>query len=503
MWKLGRVLKKTNKELSFTAGVLLAIFGLVSIIGVGVSQVSATGTDCDNNAMIKCGYSTSDDLIAKIKNNDSGNGHKDLQSMYAGFGLTSADYTNFKNNAVQGTVYRDGRIMVGDMVVANNAVSFGRLESYHEPNAIKKTIGGITYYGNTVNNAFAAGVDSLPMYALFDAQGNLKIALITSCGNPSYGNNVHTSASCKMLTKTPVSGKLNTYNFTASGNTTGNAKIVQYVYDFGDGSTPVKMTNGTTPVQHTYTKAGTFTATVTEYASVPGNSKLQLTVVSDCKKTITVTMPFGSCMQLVGAILDKSKMSYSFTVTATFGNGETFTGADFDFGDGKTQTGVKPTTSTTVVVNHTYAAAGNYNASATLHFMVNGKAVTAPTCKALVTPETVTPECKPGVPVGSPACIPPCQPGSSVPPESAECTPPTLPNTGAGNTIAIFTAVVIAGFLVYRQLLFRKHRAAFVAAQEGSSPLPLADPLNGDAPLAGTPFATAKQTRSLRRKRHL
>jgi len=498
MQMIRRFHRADKKKVAFFTGLLVAVMSFASIMTLTGGQATATGTDCDDNAMIKCGYSTPADLIAKIKKNDSGNGHSDLQAMYAGFGLTSADYTNFANHAVAGTIFRDGRIVVGGVTVANDAKSFGRIASFHGSNPLTKTIGGTTYYGNTVDKTFASGTNSLPMFALLDAQGNLQIAVINSCGNPSYGTNVKTSASCKLLNATPVSGKLNSYNFMAEANTSGNAKVTKYVYDFGDGSKTVTMTNGTTVVPHTYTKAGTFTATVTEFASVPGNPNLQLAVVSTCKKVIPVKIPFYNCVSLVGAILDKSKREFSFTAAANFGNGATFTGADFDFGDGKSQNGVKPTTNQSVVVNHTYAASGNFNASAVLHFSVSGSTVSAPACKALVTPETVTPECKPGIPVNSPACLPPCTPGSSVPPDSPQCKPPDLPNTGAGNTIAILSVVVIGGFLAYRQLLFRKHRAAFMAAEQGTSALPLGDPLS-DTPLAGTPLARVK--RSLRRRK--
>jgi hypothetical protein len=232
---------------------------------------------------------------------------------------------------------------------------------------------------------------------------------------------------------------------------------------------------------------------------VPGNSNLKLPSVSLCTKVITVTLPFYNCAALTGAILDKDKFSYSFTVQANYGNGANFTGADFTFGDGKSQSGVKPK-GNTVVVTHTYANAGQYNIAALLHFTVNGRAVTAPTCTATVTPTTPpTPTCKPGVPVGSPECVAPCQPGSAVPPESAECQPPELPNTGAGNVVALFSVIAIASFLIYRQILFRRHRAAFLAAELGTSPLPLGNPLS-DQPLAGTPLAQPTK-KTLRRRR--
>src|SRR6185437_12306530 len=110
------------------------------------------------------------------------------------------------------------------------------------------------------------------------------------------------------------------------------ATITKFVYNFGDGSPTVTATSGATPIKHTYAKAGTFTASVTVYASVPGNSNLKLPSVSMCTKVIKVTIPFYNCVELTGAILDKSKFQYSFTAKANFGNGATFTSADFSFG---------------------------------------------------------------------------------------------------------------------------------------------------------------------------
>jgi hypothetical protein len=502
MWSLKSILGKDKKKHSFTAGLLVAAVSLVGGVGVGLSHVSASGVDCDNNAIIKCGFSSKTEFINDVKANDSKNGHKDLQAVYSHYGLSSADYSRFVSSAVDGTLERNGNIVVNGKVVATGAKSIGRIASYHGSDYFTTTIGSSKYYGNIVDKTFASGVQSLPVYVLFDSSGNVEFTVMKACGNPTYGTSVKTSATCSALNMTPVSGQPNTYNFTASAAHTGNATITKYVYDFGDGSKTVTETNGATVVPHTYAKAGDFKATVTVYASVPGNSNMQLPAVSMCAKTITIKLPFYNCVQLVGAILDKAKMEYNFTVTANAGNGATFTGADFDFGDGKSQTGVKPGTGTTATVGHTYSAAGNYNASATLHFSSGGKDVTAPACKALVTPETVTPECKPGVPMGSPECTP-CQYDTSLPSNSDQCVPPTppeLPNTGAGNTIAIFAAVMVAGFLAYRQLLFRRHRAAFAAAEQGTSPLPLADAMS-DNPLTGTPLAVKAKRRGTFRRR--
>lgn len=191
--------------------------------------------------------------------------------------------------------------------------------------------------------------------------------------------------------------------------------------------------------------------------------------------------PYYSCVQLTGSIpSDNNQMVRTFTATASYGNGATFTSADFYFGDGHSKVGVPPSSGgKDASYTYTYATAGSYSAQAVLHFTVNGKDVTAAACPAMVTATTPpTPECKPGVPVGSPMCTP-CQYNASLPADSPECVPPTtsLPNTGAGDTIAIFAIVAIGGFLIYRQIVFRKHKAAFLAAERGTS-APLSDPLN-------------------------
>lgn len=482
------------KKATFVAGILLAVFTLTSLT---ITASKASAADCDSNAIIYCGFSGASDFIAKVRGNDSNNGHHDLQAVYAHYGLSAAEYNDFAAHAIAGTAYRDGRIVVNGKTVATGTKSIGREKSVQGSNPFSVVIGNTTYYGNTNDKAFAS--DGLPVYVLFDGQGTMEFAVLKACGNPIFGNNVHTSASCNALNKTPVSGQLNTYDFTASANTSGNATITKYVYNFGDGSPTVTTTSGSKAVRHTYTKAGNFTASVTEYASVPGNSNLKLPVVSMCTKAINVTLPFYNCAALTGAILDKTKFKYSFTAKANFGNGAGFTTADFTFGDGTAQKNVKPTTGNSVTVTHAYAKAGKYNIAAVLHFSVNGKAVTAPTCTAMVTPTTPpVSTCKPGVPVGSPDCLPPCTEGSATPPGSPQCQPQVLPATGAGNVVAIFAAVAVGGFIVYRQIIFRKHKAAFTAAMNGTSPLPLGDPLS-DQPLAGTPLA--RKVHSLRRKR--
>ncbi|MBI4099866.1 PKD domain-containing protein [Candidatus Microgenomates bacterium] len=101
------------------------------------------------------------------------------------------------------------------------------------------------------------------------------------------------SAICDSLTANPTSGTAPiTVNFTLSGHATPTGTIVNYKFDFGDGTAPVGQAGNT--ISHTYVTDGTFTAkgTVTDSA---GNVSPD---IAACQKTITpgsVTYKFKKC----------------------------------------------------------------------------------------------------------------------------------------------------------------------------------------------------------------
>ena len=590
----------STKKMTFLLG--LVAFGL-GVAGVFVRTPLVMAADCDNNAIMWCGFSSSSDFITKVRANDDGKGHHDLQSVYAHYSLSSGDYGRFQSSAADGTMYRDGHVTVGSQTVMNSGKTLGR-ENF--PGSTPVSIGGKTYYSGVPDVRWAPGTNSIPVKVLFDANGTAEFVVLTSCGNPVGGNPVASGASCKLLSKAAVPGKLNTYRFSASASTIGNAKITKYVFDFGDGSKPVTTTSATETVEHTYTYSGkdSYTASLTVYASTPGGTTIQATsencktkidmiapyyecvkleaallterdkytytytatmrygngaqftsatfeygdgttasgvkasettvkgqhtfkkpgdyttqaflkfnvgnktvTAPVCKVKVTVVNPFFSCVQLDGSILDKDAHKYRFVATMKYGNGAKFVAGSFDFGDGKSAKGVKSTDGKTVSVDHQYAEAGTYSIGATLTFDVNGKEVTAPTCRAVVTPTTKpTPECKPSIPVGDVRCNP-CPYNPEVSADDTEnCVVPKtdeLPNTGAGNMVAIGGIALVGGFLLYRHMLFKRHKAAYLAADRGDSLLPLGDPLSPESPLELTPLATGKQRRhvSLRRRR--
>lgn len=485
-FKLARYAQQNS---TFFAGIVT----LVMIVAAAVLVVPKVyAADCGPNAIIYCGFTSSADFISKVRANNDKNG-TDLQAVFDHFNLESGDYDRFVSTAENGTVYKDGRIVVDGKTVATGANSLGRttLDGRHDKSM---TINGKTYYYGLTSRVFST--DSFPVKVMFDEDGKVEFAVMPSCGNPVWGDNVSSSAKCKALIPKADGSTAGKYTFTTEATTSGNAEITKYVYDFGDGKTVTK-TSGSTAVPFTFAP-GTHKVKVTVYTTLPGGA----IVTSTCETTITVEAPdVPICVSLTGT---NQALKYSFTATAKFATGTTFVSGDFDFGDGKTASSVKPTTATTITVDHTYEKAGTYSVSAVLRFTVGGKTVTAPACKAVVQPDKpAVPECKPGIPVGDARCNP-CPYDASLTADDPNCkaaATDTLPNTGAGNIIALSAAALVGGFLFYRHRVFNRHKAAFAAAEKGASPLPLADPLSPTDPLANTPLEPAEPVRSTFRRR--
>jgi len=145
-------------------------------------------------------------------------------------------------------------------------------------------------------------------------------------------------------------------SFDASGShdVDGDA-IVEYRFNFGDGSTPVTQT--TPKISHTYIAAGSFTASVVVKDSA-GNSSPQASVVIEAKTTVVVEPgPTGPVAALViTPTSGTAPLLVNFDGSNSFdADGKTITQYIFDFGDGSavlTQSNPKTT--------HTYTAAGSY-----------------------------------------------------------------------------------------------------------------------------------------------
>src|SRR5690606_13203801 len=123
--------------------------------------------------------------------------------------------------------------------------------------------------------------------------------------------------------------------FSAAGSDDPDGTIVEYRWDFGDG-TPVVVDTAGDDVQHTYTEGGTFTAT--------------LTVRDDGGKTqsatteITATTANDPPVAVIGAepTYGKAPLDVQFTGSGSFDPDGTIESYEWDFGDGTGSTEADP-----------------------------------------------------------------------------------------------------------------------------------------------------------------
>lgn len=163
---------------------------------------------------------------------------------------------------------------------------------------------------------------------------------------------------------------------------------------------------------------------LTNKACIEGSSaNNDVTGLQACSSvTVKVSVPSFSCDLLSLSQGDNHTVTIT-KLNTTAQNGATFGSAVINWGDSS------PALSTTKPVNqtHQYAADGTYKVTATAHFTVNGmdKTATSNACAASATFTTIP-------------------------------TPPTLPNTGAGNVILPVTFASIAGYGLYLATIKRR-----------------------------------------------
>jgi PKD repeat protein len=192
---------------------------------------------------------------------------------------------------------------------------------------------------------------------------------------------------CDSLTPNKISRT--EYSFDGKATAKDGATIVNYSFDFGDGTAAQTVTNPA-GVKHTYAKDGTYTTKMSVTVKVNGANK---TVTGpQCQTQVTVetppVTPVYSCDSLTASKI--SRTEYSFDGAASASNGATITNYVIDFGDTATQTVTNPKG-----VKHTYAKEGTYTVKLSVNVKVNGtdKTVTAPQCQTQIVVETppVTP----------------------------------------------------------------------------------------------------------------
>lgn len=216
--------------------------------------------------------------------------------------------TDTINNATvkEGYVHRDGRVTIGNEVVATNAISAGRQITNNQ--RTKHTYNGTVYYTSSTSHF---GASKLSAFVFLDKNGRFLGAVLHDCGNPikATPTKPKPSISCNVLTSTPINR--NTFRFTATASPKDGAKVSGYTFNLGDGTTKKQSSN---TIQHAYAKPGTYTATVTVHSNLPDATSVK------CKVTVTVApKPTAACSNLTATVTKRTTVKLDAKATAAHG----------------------------------------------------------------------------------------------------------------------------------------------------------------------------------------
>lgn len=240
------------RNLFITVGLLFSSAISLAMLGNVASAVVDNDPDCDNVAIIRCGAFSVDAMRQKASQGD-------VPKIFNHLGISQED---LKGEFVNGIVWRDGRVTVGDKVVATGAITAGR-------NFGGTPIPG-TNAGTYPTSKFVT--EGQTAFVKLKADGTFDFAVIKACGNPVKATPkppVETPKfECVNLTAEKLSRTK--YRFTAQATATGGATIEKYEFGFGDG---MGITVAEKSYTYEYKKTGTFHATVVVHVKVDGQIK--------------------------------------------------------------------------------------------------------------------------------------------------------------------------------------------------------------------------------------
>ena len=145
------------------AGTIFAVTGNMQAHAASID----TTPDCDNYSVMYCGAFSKHQIINKLENGDGHHSGKEIRDIYARFDLTKNRIQN--DNFVDGVVYQNGNVKVGNKIVATNAKTYIR------------TMGKVS--ADKMGSAQAALVH-------LNQNGEFEYAVMTPCGNPVSGKAV-------------------------------------------------------------------------------------------------------------------------------------------------------------------------------------------------------------------------------------------------------------------------------------------------------------------------
>lgn len=173
-------MKKILKNKWFVRS-LLSLMAIAIIAAVAIPLARAgQPRDNDSNAIVYGGFYSVSELKNKI-NHGTGKPHQSgaaLKSFIKTLGISQSNFDELSN----GTVYKDGRVVVKGKVVFRNAKSMGR---QWMPGSVKDNRFPYPIYVRKTSVSFAS--NSIPAYVHLNYDGTMAWALIKSCGNPVIG----------------------------------------------------------------------------------------------------------------------------------------------------------------------------------------------------------------------------------------------------------------------------------------------------------------------------
>ena len=248
----------------------LATFGIAlsAVLSLGLSSSASAVVDntpdCDDVAIIRCGAFSVDAMRTKAAQGD-------VPKIFNAMGISQQD---LKGEFVNGIVWRDGRVTVGDKTVATGAMTAGR------------NFGGTPIPGTNAGKYPTSKFVTEGQTAFVKmVNGQFKFAVIKACGNPVTATpkppEEKPEFKCVRLTAEKITRTK--VRFTAEATATGGATIEKYEFGFGDG---FGITVAEKSYTYEYKKPGTFNTNVVVHVKVDGQIK-EVTSPA-CEKTITI-----------------------------------------------------------------------------------------------------------------------------------------------------------------------------------------------------------------------
>lgn len=173
--------------------IALIIGGIIAPV-TSVLATTAQPRDNDANSILWGGCYTKQECVDKITKGDGHHTAANIQHIYyqEGRGITQASFMS--GSTVDGTVYKDGRVVVNGQTVATGAKSIGRTNM---PGSVKSG----TVYERPTSVSFVA--NSIPAYVNMEG-GTFHYFIIKSCGNAGTGTPVKKPTPSPSPSKTPT-----------------------------------------------------------------------------------------------------------------------------------------------------------------------------------------------------------------------------------------------------------------------------------------------------------